>query len=179
MIFTPTSLPGAWLIDIAPNHDERGFFARTVCSEEFRQHGLNSDFLQQSIAWNPRRGTLRGLHYQAAPYGEDKLVRVTRGAVFDVILDLRRDSPQFGKWFSVELSAANRRQLYIPKGVAHGYQTLEDNTEIFYQMTTAYVAESARGILWDDLQLAIPWPSCPARTISERDLILPRFAELS
>lgn len=178
MIFTPTTIPGAWLIDIEPHDDERGFFARTVCSKEFAQHALNTQFVQQSIAWNPKQGTLRGLHYQAAPYGEDKLVRVTRGAVFDVIVDLRRDSPMFGKWFSVELGAEERRQLYIPKGIAHGYQTLEDNTELFYQMTTAYQAEAARGLRWDDASLGIPWPPCTARVISERDRDMPGMADL-
>lgn len=178
MIFTPTTIPGAWLIDIEPNSDERGFFARTACNEEFARQGLDAHFLQQSIAWNPCRGTLRGLHYQAAPYGEDKLVRVTRGAIFDVIVDLRRDSSSFGRWFSTELSADTRRQLYIPKGIAHGYQTLADNTEIFYQMTTAYRADAASGIRWDDPTLAIPWPTCAARVMSDRDRSMPTFAEL-
>lgn len=178
MIFTPTPIPGAWLIDVQPNSDERGFFARTVCDKEFAQHDLSARFVQQSIAWNPKKGTLRGLHYQAAPHAEDKLVRVTRGSVFDVIVDLRRDSPMFGKWFSVELGAESRRQLFIPKGIAHGYQTLEDNTELFYQMTTAYQAEAARGIRWDDASLGIPWPPCASRVISERDRIMPSMSNL-
>src|ERR1039457_2589233 len=134
--FTETAVPGAYLIDIDAIADERGFFARTVCVEQFAQHGLNGRFVQQSVSYNRRAGTLRGLHFQSAPHEEEKLVRVTRGAVFDVIVDLRRDSPAFGRWFGAELAADNRRQFYIPRGVAHGFQTLLPDTEIFYEMAT-------------------------------------------
>lgn len=157
MRFTSIPIAGAFLIDIEPRADERGFFARSLCEEEFRQHGINGCMVQQSISWNRLRGTLRGLHFQA-PHGEDKLVRAIRGTIFDVIVDLREGSPTRGHWFGVELSAANRRQLYIPKGFAHGFQTLEDDTELLYQMTVAFHPEALRGIRWDDPVLAITWP---------------------
>lgn len=177
MKFTPTPLPSAFLIDIEPREDERGFFARTVCREEFARHGLCAEFVQQSVSWNPRQGILRGLHYQAAPHEEEKLVRVTRGAIFDVIVDLRRDSPAYGSWFGVELSAANHRQLYIPKGVAHGFQTLSADTEVLYEMTVPFHPESPRGLRWDDPRLNIAWPTCSARLISDKDRELPLFEE--
>lgn len=178
MKFTPTPLPGAFVIDIEPREDERGFFARTVCAEEFSRLGLNGRFVQQSVSWNRRAGTLRGLHYQAAPHEEDKLVRVSRGAIYDVIADLRRDSPAFGRWFGVELSADNHRQLYIPRGVAHGFQTLLPDTEILYQMTVPFAPDAARGLRWDDSVLQIAWPQCADRTISDKDLGLPTLTEL-
>lgn len=158
MKFTPTPLDGVYVIDIEPREDARGLFARTVCGEEFARHGLDAGFVQQSVSWNPHVGTLRGLHYQAQPHGEDKLVRVTRGAIFDVAVDIRPDSSSRGKWFGVELSAENRRQIYIPKGFAHGFQTQQPDTEILYQMTAPFHAEAARGIRWDDPTLAIDWP---------------------
>lgn len=179
--FTTTPLPGTFLIDLDRHEDERGFFARTICAEEFAQHGLNGRFVQHSVSWNPRAGTLRGMHFQAAPHEEEKLVRVTRGAIFDVILDLRRDSPTFGRWHGIELSADNHRQLYIPRGVAHGFQTLKPDTEILYAMTAPFHGESARGLRWDDPQLGIDWPTCPAhgdRLISDKDKNLPTLAEL-
>jgi dTDP-4-dehydrorhamnose 3,5-epimerase len=174
--FTPTPLPGAFVIEIEPREDERGFFARTVCEEEFARHGLNGRFVQHSVSWNPRAGTLRGMHYQAAPHEEEKLVRVTRGAVFDVIVDLRRNSPAYGRWFGVELTATNHRQLTIPRGVAHGFQTLLPETEMFYAMTVPFHADAARGLRWDDPALAIVWPNCGNRLISDRDRALPLFA---
>ncbi|WP_199710566.1 dTDP-4-dehydrorhamnose 3,5-epimerase [Noviherbaspirillum cavernae] len=177
MKFTPAPLPGAFVIDIERHEDERGFFARTVCTEEFAHHGLNPNFLQHSVSWNPRQGTLRGMHYQAAPHEEEKLVRVTRGAVFDVIVDLRRDSPAFGRWFGVELSADNHRQLYIPRGVAHGFQTLQADTEVFYAMAEVFHPTAARGLRWDDAALDIAWPDCNNRTISDKDRALPLFSE--
>jgi dTDP-4-dehydrorhamnose 3,5-epimerase len=173
MIFTPTALPGVWLIDIEPMVDERGLFARTVCAKQFAAHGLNAQFVQQSVSSNPQAGTLRGLHFQRSPHAEDKLIRVTRGRLFDVAVDLRRDSPAFGRWTGVELSAANRRQIYIPKGCAHGFLTLDHDTEILYQMTAPYVPAAASGLRWDDPQLAIAWPlDCPS-LIGERDRQLP------
>jgi dTDP-4-dehydrorhamnose 3,5-epimerase len=156
--FTETALSGAFIIDVEPHADARGFFARTACVDEFAAAGLNGNFVQQSVSWNPRKGTLRGLHFQIASGEEDKLVRVTRGAIFDVIVDLRQDSPTFGKWASAELSADNHRQFYIPRGFAHGFQTLQDDTEVFYEMTVRFQPGVARGIRWDDADLGISWP---------------------
>lgn len=178
MMFSPTPLPGAFVIELDAIADERGFFARTVCVDEFARHGLDARFVQQSVSYNRMLGTLRGLHYQAAPHEEGKLVRVTRGAAFDVIADLRRDSPAFGSWFGVELSADNRRQIYVPPGVAHGFQTLCADTEMFYEMTVPYQPSAARGVRWDDPMLAIAWPDCPKRIISERDRTLPLLSHL-
>lgn len=177
MKVTPTSLQGAFVIDIEPHIDERGFFARTVCSDEFVRYGLNPRFVQQSVSWNKRKGTLRGLHYQATPHEEEKLVRVTRGAIFDVIVDLRQDSATFGRWFSVELSCDNHRQLYIPCGFAHGFQTLVPDTEILYEMTVPFQADAARGLRWDDPELEIAWPDAGQRIISEKDQSLPLLAQ--
>lgn len=161
--------------------DERGFFARTVCAEEFERHGLNGHFVQQSVSWNLRRGTLRGLHFQAPPWEEEKLVRVTRGGLFDVIVDLRPSSSSFGQWFGLELSADNRRQLFVPKGVAHGFQTLVDDTEVLYEMTIPFHPEAAQGVRWDDPELRISWPMAKAARglglMSPRDMTLPSFAE--
>lgn len=175
MIFAEIPLAGAYLIEIEPSTDERGFFARSVCREEFARHGLDAMFIQQSVSWNPLVGTLRGLHYQASPHEEEKLVRVTRGSVFDVIVDIRPGSPTYGSWFAAELSADNRRQLYIPKGFAHGFQTTEPNTEMLYQMTAAFHPEVSRGIRWDDSNLAIDWPTAASRLVSRKDLELPSF----
>ena len=169
MIFTPTPLVGSFTIDVERREDERGFFARTFCVEEFAAHALRSDFQQSSISFNSRTGTLRGLHYQAAPHAETKLVRVTHGAVFDVIVDLRPASPTFKRWFGVELTALNRRALYIPEGFAHGFQTLTDDAEVVYQITPVYVPEAARGARWDDPAFAITWPAVKQRIISLRD----------
>ena len=179
MKFTPTPLPGAFLIDIEAREDERGFFARTICAEEFARHGLNPHFVQHSVSWNPHAGTLRGMHYQAAPHEEEKLVRVTRGAVFDVIVDLRRDSPAFGRWFGVELSADNHRQLYIPRGVAHGFQTLQADSEVSYAMTVSFQPDAAHGLRWDDPSLKIEWPDCADRLISDKDRGLPLFKTIT
>lgn len=158
MIFTPTLFSDAWVIEIEPYEDSRGFFARSVCSGEFTSHGLNANFVQQSISWNPNKGTLRGLHFQKPPFEEDKLVRVSRGAIFDVIVDIRKDSTTCGKWYGVELSANNHRQLYIPKGFAHGFQTLQSETEVLYQMTVPFHPDAACGIRWDDSAFNINWP---------------------
>jgi dTDP-4-dehydrorhamnose 3,5-epimerase len=171
--FTPTPLTGAYVIDIEPLGDARGFFARTVADDAFAAHGLSVAFVQQSVSWNPQIGTLRGLHYQIAPHEEDKLVRATRGAIFDVIVDLRRGSDTYGKWFGVELSADNRRQLYIPRGFAHGFQTTLPDTEISYQMTVPFHPNAARGLRWNDPRLAIDWPSPASAVISPKDQALP------
>jgi dTDP-4-dehydrorhamnose 3,5-epimerase len=148
--------------------DERGFFARTWCRQEFEAHGLNSRLAQSSISFNKRRGTLRGMHYQSAPDEEAKLVRCTMGAIYDVTIDLRRDSPTFKQWVGLELTAENRRMLYIPEGFAHGLQTLTDDTEVFYQISERYAPESARGVRWNDPAFAIDWP-VSVTIISERD----------
>lgn len=179
MKFTATPIVGAVLIDIEPLRDERGFFARILCREAFAAYGLNGDFVQQSLSWNARRSTLRGLHWQAAPHAEDKLVRVVRGALFDVAVDLRPSSPSFGQWFGVRLDQDNRRAFYIPKGCAHGFQTLVDDTEILYQMTTPYCPEAARGLRWDDPHLAIVWPDPEGAIISERDRMLPDWSAIA
>jgi len=175
MIFRETKLKDAFLIELEKMEDERGFFARTFCQEEFKAHGLNPNLVQCSISFNKKKGTLRGMHYQVAPYQEAKLVRCTQGSVYDVIIDLCPDSLTFKKWVAVELTAENRRMLYIPKGFAHGFQTLEDNTEVFYQMSEFYSPESSKGIRWDDPAFNIHWP-CNKRIISTRDKQYPDFS---
>jgi dTDP-4-dehydrorhamnose 3,5-epimerase len=174
VIITETSLAPACLIDIEPTRDERGHFARAFCQDEFTSRGLPGGFVQSSLSFNHRRGTLRGLHYQAEPCPEAKLVRCTRGAVYDVILDLRGSSQNYCRWFATELSADNARAVYIPPGFAHGFQTLRDDTELFYQMTAAYRPELSRGVRWDDPAFGIAWP-LPGPILSERDAGLPDF----
>jgi dTDP-4-dehydrorhamnose 3,5-epimerase len=176
MIFRETPLPGAWVLEPERIADERGFFARTWCRRDFETRGLDPDIAQCSVSFNHRRGTLRGLHFQVEPHAEAKLVRVTRGAVWDVIVDLRPDSPTFRRHFAVVLSAEEGNQLCIPKGMAHGFQTLEDATEVFYQISAFYTPEAARGYRWDDPAFAIPWPE-PVTVISEKDRNLPLFEE--
>lgn len=176
MRFAPTPLAGACVIEIEPKADERGFFARSFCRAEFESQGLNPDLDQCSISFNHKRGTLRGMHFQAPPQEEDKLVRCTAGAIYDVIVDIRAGSPTAGRWFGVELSAANRRQLFIPKGFAHGFLTLSDDAEIFYQISVPFRAEGARGIRWNDPAIGIAWPFAPS-LISPRDAALPLLAE--
>lgn len=174
MKFTETPLRGAFVVEPERMVDERGFFARTWCREEFQQRGLAGEFAQCSISFNARKGTLRGMHYQIAPHAEAKLVRCTLGSVYDVIIDLRHDSPSFKRWFAVELTETNRRQLYVPVGFAHGFQTLQDDTELFYQISCAYAAEFARGVRWNDPEFGIVWPD-DHRTISSRDQQYPNF----
>lgn len=178
MIFTELPLKNAFLIELERLEDDRGFFARTFCATEFARHGLTQTISQCNVSYNQRRDTLRGLHYQRPPHEEVKLLRCTRGAIFDVIVDLRPSSPTFKQWLDFELSADNRRMLYIPQGFAHGFQTLADHTELFYQMSTSYVPEGAHGIRWDDPDLAIEWPPAVTRVISARDLTLPTLADL-
>lgn len=168
MIFTETKLKGAYLIEPERLEDERGFFARTFCVQEFEANGLNPRVVQCSISYNKKKGTLRGMHYQAAPHAEVKVVRCTRGSIYDVVIDLRPQSATFKQWLAVELTADNRRMLYIPEGFAHGFQTLEDGTEVFYQMSEFYHPESARGIRWNDQTFQVWWPIVEA-IISERD----------
>lgn len=173
MRITPTKLPGVFVIDIEPQGDERGFFARTYCHKEFAAQGLCTRWVQCNVSFNTRAGTLRGLHWQAAPHEEIKLVRCTAGAAYDVVVDLRVDSPTYCQWVAVELSATNRRAVYIPAGCAHGFQTLVDNTELFYQMSAFYVPQAARGVRWNDPALAIEWPACNTRIIAPRDRSFP------
>ncbi|MGB5890302.1 MAG: dTDP-4-dehydrorhamnose 3,5-epimerase [Thermoanaerobaculia bacterium] len=175
MIFLETPLAGAFVIDIEPHEDERGFFARTFCQEEFEAHGLNAPVVQSSVSFNRQRGTLRGMHFQAPPHEESKVVRCTAGAIYDVIVDLRPLSPTFVQWHAVTLSAENRTMFYIPGGFAHGFLTLEDNTEVLYQMSEFYYPDSARGVRWDDPAFGIEWPVEPT-AISDRDQSYPDFA---
>jgi dTDP-4-dehydrorhamnose 3,5-epimerase len=168
MIFTESPLRGAHLIDMTRMEDERGFFARAFCAHEFAAHGLAAHMDQCSVSFNAKSGTLRGLHFQAAPHDEEKLVRCTGGAIFDVIVDIRIESPTYRRWFGAELTAANRRALYIPKGFAHGFISLVDDTEVFYMISVPYAAGFASGLRWNDPVLGIEWPMQPA-VISARD----------
>jgi len=176
MRFTETALKGAYIIDVEPIEDERGFFARAWGQEEFAAHGLCPRFVQCNISHNAKRGTLRGMHYQVAPHEEAKVVRCTRGALYDVIVDIRPGSDTFKRWVAVELSADNYRMLYVPEGFAHGFQTLEDDTDVFYQMSEFYHPECARGARWDDPAFAIDWPTTDARIISAKDRGYPDVA---
>jgi dTDP-4-dehydrorhamnose 3,5-epimerase len=175
LCFVPTRISGAYVIQPKPSEDERGLFARTFCAREFELHGLNPRIAQCSISFNLRKGTLRGMHYQVAPHAEAKLVRCTRGGIYDVLVDLRTDSPTNGEWIAVELTAENRKTIFVPEGVAHGFQTLVDDAEVFYQMSEFYYAECARGRRWNDPAFDIRWPSWPT-VISEKDA---NFALLS
>lgn len=168
MRFIETIFPGAFLIYPEPHEDGRGHFCRTFCRREFESRGLDSMFVQSSMSYNKIKGTVRGLHYQTPPYEESKLIRCTRGAIFDVIVDLRPSSTSFKRWQSFDLSAENAWSLYVPKGMAHGFQTLVDGTDVAYQMSEFHHPECATGIRWDDSELNIPWP-IPSVTISERD----------
>jgi dTDP-4-dehydrorhamnose 3,5-epimerase len=173
--FEATPLPGACVIVVERIEDERGYFARSFCAEEFTARGLNPTVAQTNLSYNRHKGTLRGLHFQAAPHAEAKLVRCIAGSVFDVIVDLRPASPAYRRWFAVELSAAAGSMLYVPEGCAHGFQTLQDDCEMQYQMSTAYQAEAQRGVRWDDPTLAIPWPIHPP-VVSARDAALPMLS---
>jgi len=175
LIFTETKLSGSFVIDLEPHADCRGFFARTFCRKEFEAHGINAHVEQCNVSLNKRKGTLRGMHFQVAPFAEPKLVRCTAGSIYDVIIDLRQDSPTFKQYFAVELSADNRKMLFIPEGFAHGFQTLRDDTEVFYQMAQTFSPEHARGVRWNDPAFGIPWPD-DERIIIERDRNYPDFA---
>lgn len=177
MIFRETPLIGVWLIEPELIGDERGWFARTFDHEEFRARGLNPEVVQCNTSYNAKRDTLRGMHYQAHPHGESKLVRCVRGAIFDVAVDLRGDSPSFCAWHGAELSAENGHALYIPAGLAHGFQTLTDDCEVIYQMGHRYVPEAARGVRFDDAAFGIDWPAPRGeRIVSERDTSYSDFA---
>ena len=176
MKFLDTPLPGVWVIELERHGDERGWFARTFDREEFRARGLNPDVVQCNASFNSRRDTLRGMHYQAEPHGEPKLVRCVRGAVFDVAVDLRSDSATYCRWHGVELTAENGLALYIPAGLAHGFQTLSDDSELLYQMGHHYVPEAARGVRYDDPAFGIRWPEPHGeRVVSERDASYPDY----
>jgi dTDP-4-dehydrorhamnose 3,5-epimerase len=166
--FTETPLRGAFVIDPAPLEDARGLFARTWCRREFEAHGLEIRIAQCSTSFNKKKGTLRGLHHQVPPFEETKLVRCTRGSIYDVIVDLRADSPTFTRFFAAVLTADNRKAIYVPAGFAHGFQTLEDDTEVLYQISEFYAVDHSRGVRWDDPVFAIPWPD-DERMIVERD----------
>ena len=174
VIFTETRLRGAFVIEPEKHADARGFFARVWCEQEFGAHGLNPRLVQCSVSFNREKGTLRGMHYQAAPFEEAKVVRCTMGAIYDAIIDLRPGSPTFKQFFGVTLTAENRKMLYVPEGLAHGFQTLEDGTEVFYQISERYVPEAARGFRWDDPAFGIEWPPAD-RIILERDRNYPDF----
>lgn len=177
VLFEKTQLPGVYLVDIEQKVDARGFFARTWCEREFEEHNLNPRVAQCSISFNARKGTLRGMHFQDVPFPETKLVRCTRGSIFDVVVDLRPDSSTFKQWMGVELTAENRRMLYVPEGFAHGFLTLADDTEVLYQISEFYHPELSRGVRWDDPAIGIVWPG-PVEVISDRDRMYPVLEHL-
>jgi dTDP-4-dehydrorhamnose 3,5-epimerase len=172
LIFVETRLPGAFIIELEPRHDERGFFARTYCAEEFARHGLTASFPQCNVSYNRAALTMRGMHFNASAHPEAKLVRCTRGAIHDVIVDLRPDSATRRQWIAAELSEQNHRMLYVPEGFAHGFLTLAPESEVFYQMGALYAPDAALGFRYDDPSFAIPWPEHP-RVVSERDATYP------
>lgn len=174
MIFTETAIPGAFVVELKPFHDQRGFFARSWCQREFAERGLADQMVQGNVSYNRRRGTLRGMHYQRAPHAEAKLVRCTRGAVYDVALDLRPDSPTYKRWTAVELSADSQRMFYIPPGCAHGFLTLADDTELTYQVSAFYTPEAEGGVRYDDPAFGISWP-IEVTVISEKDRSWPAY----
>jgi dTDP-4-dehydrorhamnose 3,5-epimerase len=175
MFFTETELAGAYIIDLDRREDNRGFFARTWAQEEFEAHGLNTRVVQANMSYNHTRGTLRGMHYQRAPYAETKLVRCVQGAIYDVIIDLRPESATYKRWIGVELTAQNRRALYIPEGFAHGFQTLTDNSDVTYQVSEFYTPGAEGGIRYTDPAFEIKWP-LEVTVISEKDKQWPDFA---
>ena len=174
--FIPAALEGAYIIDIDQLEDERGFFARSWCADVLRAQDLVSNLAQCSVSFNEKRGTLRGMHYQGEPYQETKIVRCTTGSIYDVIVDMRPESATFKQWLSVELSAVNRRMIYVPVGFAHGFQSLMDNTEVFYMVSEFYQPEFSRSVRWNDPQFGIDWPHEEHRVISSRDRDYPDFA---
>lgn len=174
MIFRPNKIGGTFEIDLQENVDDRGFFARSWCQKEFEANRLNPHLVQCNVSFNSCKGTLRGMHYQAAPHAEAKVVRCTRGSIYDVVVDLRTDSPTFKDWIALVLTAEKRNMAYVPEGCAHGFLTLEDNTEVFYQMSEFYYPETARGFRWDDPAFRILWPG-KVQVISERDQSFPNF----
>jgi dTDP-4-dehydrorhamnose 3,5-epimerase len=174
MIYTPSRIPGAWVIDITPIEDARGFFAMTWLPDELRERGMNPALAQCNLSFNHRRGTLRGMHFQHAPHAQAKIIRATRGALLDVIVDLRPDSPAFKQWDAVELTADNRRMLYMPEGIAHGYLTLTDATEAYYHASAPWVPHAEAGVRWNDPAIGIEWPFAPT-LVSEKDSSWPAY----
>lgn len=177
MLFEPTTLEGAYVVELQRHQDERGFFARTWCKREFAEQGLVSELVQANTALTHRKGTIRGLHYQLAPHAETKLVRCVRGAIFDVIVDLRPASATYCRWFGTRLTSDNGRMIYVPEGFAHGYQALSDDSEIFYLVSEFYAPVSERGIRWNDPRFKISWPISDAVIISEKDRNLPDYKD--
>ena len=169
MRFSDTKIPGVTLIEPELREDARGFFTRVFCCEEFEEHGLVAHVEQSSLSFNHRRGTVRGMHFQAAPHEETKVVACVEGRIFDVAVDLRPPSPTFRHWFGIELSSANRRQLYLPAGIAHGFQTLEDHSTVLYQISTPFHPESARGLRWNDPKVNVAWPIADDVIVSDKD----------
>ena len=176
MIFEETRLRGAFLVDLERRQDPRGFFARTWCANEFADHGLTTEVVQANVSFNPRQGTLRGMHFQRAPHAETKLVRCTRGAIHDVVIDLRPDSETYKEWLGVELTADNRRALFVPEGFAHGYQTLVPDSEVFYQVSEYYTPGAEGGVRWDDPAFGIEWPDPDNAFLSDKDRSWPDFS---
>ncbi len=176
MIFKETKLKGAFVIEMEKFGDERGFFGRALCQKEFEVHGLVLTVAQANLSYNKNKGTLRGLHYQSSPYQEVKIMRCIRGAIYDVIVDLRPDSPTYKQWLGVELTGDNYKTLYVPENFAHGYQTLTDDAEVFYPTSRFYAPESERGIRWDDPIFAIEWPEATPRIISDKDRRWPDYS---
>lgn len=174
MKFIETPLVGAYVVEMEPIADNRGYFARSYCEREFVERGLKVPFVQCNVSYNHQRGTIRGMHYQREPHGETKLIRCIRGAIYDVIVDIRPESASYGKWYGVELCSSNQRMLYVPDGFAHGFQTLENETEVFYQMGNFFVPESSEGLRWDDPVIGIEWP-LPCSVISDKDQSYPGF----
>ncbi len=179
MKFTELPLKGAYLIEIEEKKDERGFFARSFCTKEFENHGITKNFVQCNYSFNKKSGTLRGLHFQTAPYSEDKIVSCMRGKIFDVLVDMRKDSKTYLKWHGEFLSQDNFKSLFIPKGFAHGYQTLEDDSLVFYLTSEFYKPSAENGIGWDDPRVKIKWPECKTRIISEKDQNLTALAAVA
>ncbi len=175
MKYTPLPLSGSFVIDLEMDQDERGFFARTFCRQEFLKRDLQADFKQCSLSYNSLKGTLRGMHFQTAPHEEVKLVSCIQGAIFDVIIDVRPVSKTYGRWAFVELSSKNYKMLYVPKGFAHGFQTLEDHTKVYYQISSDFIPSAARGIRWNDPYFSIDWPYTNGLTISLKDQSYPDF----
>jgi dTDP-4-dehydrorhamnose 3,5-epimerase len=176
MIFTPTKLQGAFILEVKKIEDERGFFGRSWCRRELEEHGLNANVVQANVSYNKVKGTLRGMHFQKAPHQETKLVRCTRGAIYDVIIDLRPNSPTYKQWIGVELTEDNYRMLFVPEDFAHGFITLQDNTEVTYQVTQYYTPGAEGGIRWNDPAFNIQWPIEPT-VVSGKDQAHPDFAE--
>ena len=175
MIFTETKIKGVYLIEPELITDERGFFARSFCKAEFRKHGLETDIVQCNISYNKKKGTIRGMHYQIPPFEEEKIVSCTQGSIYDVVVDLRSDSPSYCQWVATELSEKNFKMIYIPNGCAHGFQTSEDHTIVHYQITAFFHQECARGVKWNDPIFDIKWPNFQKRIISDKDKKYPIF----